>query len=229
MKTALALLAATFVTAAFAQDEGPSGERKVITPEMRKARLKEEEAKKKAFEAEEKKRLAAEAEAQKAAEAEAKKLAVQAAAATNGGTVAAVVRADGGVVVPGASPAAAAPVMGPKNTKSLIPARNVDEAKTDPRFVPGAVAEKLELKVRSVTDRFPFFAIPENGCGSTLSYVLGDLTAPYDGQAAGVPVVLRLEESSTAAAGSTLAVQGFRRAGKARDGSFVYCGKSSAK
>ena len=86
------------------------------------------------------------------------------------------------------------------------------------------------MKVISVTDKFPYYGIANNGCGSGKSFVMSELISPFDGLPSGIPVVLRIEDPTLgpARAGSNLAFSGLRRAGKAPDGTFVYCGKGTA-
>jgi len=112
----------------------------------------------------------------------------------------------------------------------LIPAASAEEAKTDPRFAAGALVEDARVKVVSVADKYPYFGIANNGCSSGRSFVTAELISPFDGLTVGVPVVLRIEDPNLgpARAGSFLAFSGLRRAGKAPDGTFVYCGKGTA-
>jgi hypothetical protein len=112
----------------------------------------------------------------------------------------------------------------------LIPAANAEEAKKDPRFAAAAMVEDARVKVVSVAEKFPYYGIANNGCTSGRSFVTAELLAPFDGLPVGVPVVLRIEDPNLgpARAGSFLAFSGLRRAGKAPDGVFVYCGKGTA-
>ena len=112
----------------------------------------------------------------------------------------------------------------------LIPAANAEEAKKDPRFASAAMVEDARVKVVSVADKFPYYGISNNGCTSGRSFVTAELVSPFDGLSTGVPVVLRIEDPNLgpARAGSFLAFSGLRRAGKAPDGTFVYCGKGTA-
>ena len=107
------------------------------------------------------------------------------------------------------------------------PAASLADAQADARFFPGEVAGEAHAKVKSVGSAFAYFAIAQNGCGAAPRFVDAELTAPFDGFAARTTVTLRLEDASAAAPGRTIAAGGLRRAGKARDGKFVYCGKSA--
>ena len=104
----------------------------------------------------------------------------------------------------------------------------MDEAKQDPRFRTAAMVEDAQVKVVSVSGGYPYFGIPENGCSQGKHFVTGELTAPFDGLTAGTPVVLRIDETGSSRAGTTLAYSGLRRAGKGKDGTFVYCGRGTA-
>ena len=77
---------------------------------------------------------------------------------------------------------------------------------------------------------YPFFGIPSNGCSAGRAYIKSELLAPFDGLPAGVAIVLRVEDPTLGPArvGSSLAFSGLKRAGKAPDGTFVYCGKGTA-
>ena len=94
----------------------------------------------------------------------------------------------------------------------------------------GAMVEDARVKVVSVAEKFPYYGISNNGCTSGRSFVTAELVSPFDGLPVGVPVVLRIEDPNLgpARAGSFLAFSGLRRAGKAPDGTFVYCGKGTA-
>ncbi|MEW6434934.1 MAG: hypothetical protein AB1730_25820, partial [Myxococcota bacterium] len=137
---------------------------------------------------------------------------------------------------PGAAPTqatatSAGAYLGAKaSAGGLLPARSLDEAKADPRFREGALVEDAKVKVVSVAEKFPYYGIANNGCTPGRSYVMSELLAPFDGLPAGVPIVLRIEDPTLgpARAGSSLAFSGLRRAGKAPDGTFVYCGRGTA-
>ncbi|MEW5743093.1 MAG: hypothetical protein AB1938_29525, partial [Myxococcota bacterium] len=143
-------------------------------------------------------------------------------------------------VPPSPSPGAAAPTqatatsagayLGAKAAGGLMPARSLEEAKADPRFREGALVEDARVKVVSVADKFPYYGIANNGCSSGRSFVMAELLAPFDGLSAGIPVVLRIDDPTLgpARAGVSLAFSGLRRAGKAPDGTFVYCGRGTA-
>ena len=120
--------------------------------------------------------------------------------------------------------------MSNKGSSGLVPAHSADEAKQDPRFSPASVVEDARVKVVSIGDKFPYYGIANNGCTQGKSFVTAELLSPFDGLSAGLPVVLRLEDPTLgpARAGSSLAFSGLRRAGKAPDGTFVYCGKGTA-
>ncbi len=109
-------------------------------------------------------------------------------------------------------------------------ASSINEAQKDPRFVPASLVEDARVKIGSLADTFTFFSIPKHGCLEGHSFVMGSLVSPFDGLAAGSPVVLRLADPSLgpAKAGNSMAFSGLRRAGKAADGTFVYCGKGTA-
>ena len=104
----------------------------------------------------------------------------------------------------------------------------MEEAVGDPRFKSSAMIEDAKVKIVSVTGGYPYFGIPQNGCSSGKSFVMSELIGPFDGMPAGTPVVLRIENDAAARAGSFLAFNGLRRAGKGKDGTFVYCGKGTA-
>ena len=57
-----------------------------------------------------------------------------------------------------------------------------------------------------------------------------ELLSPFDGMPAGTTLVLRIEDVTLGPArpGASLAFSGLRRAGKAPDGTFVYCGRGTA-
>lgn len=112
----------------------------------------------------------------------------------------------------------------------LMPAANVEEAKKDPRFAAAPMVEDARVKVVGVSEKFPYFGIPNNGCSAGRNFVNAELVSPFDGLPVGVPLVLRIEDATLgpARAGSFLAFSGLRRAGKAPDGTFVYCGKGTA-
>jgi hypothetical protein len=117
-----------------------------------------------------------------------------------------------------------------KPSSGLTPAKTPDEAKSDPRFVSGAIVEDARVKVKSVDQRFPYYGISSNGCSAGRVYVFADLLNPFDGFAAGTQVVLRIEDPTLgpAVGGAKLAFSGLRRAGKSPDGTFVYCGRGTA-
>lgn len=108
-----------------------------------------------------------------------------------------------------------------------MPANTIDEAKRDPRFQSAAVDGDARVKIVSVARGYPYFGISDNGCGPGKHFVTAELLAPFDGLPAGTPVVLRTADAG-ARAGATLALDGLRRAGKGRDGTFVYCGAAAA-
>lgn len=111
-----------------------------------------------------------------------------------------------------------------------MPANTLAEAKADPRFRFGAIIEDAKVRVVGVSDRYPYFGIPENGCSAGKSFATAELLARFDGQAPGTSVVLRLENPGpgSTAPGATMAFPLLRRAGKGKDGTFVYCGKGTA-
>jgi hypothetical protein len=113
---------------------------------------------------------------------------------------------------------------------AMIPARTLDEAKTDPRFAAAGLVEDARVKIISVGDKYPYYGIAQNGCSSGKSFVMAELISPFDGLPSGIPVVLRIDDATLGPArpGSSLAFSGLRRAGKGQDGTFVYCGKGTA-
>ena len=56
------------------------------------------------------------------------------------------------------------------------------------------MVEDARVKVVSVTDKFPYYGIADNGCTSGRSFVTAELISPFDGLPVGVPVVLRIED-----------------------------------
>jgi hypothetical protein len=112
----------------------------------------------------------------------------------------------------------------------MMPANTVKEAEADPRFKASSLIEDAKVKVVNITAGYPYFGIANNGCGSGKSFVTGELLSPFDGMSSGSPVVLRIEDPNIGPvrAGSSLAFSGLRRAGKGKDGTFVYCGKGTA-
>ena len=107
---------------------------------------------------------------------------------------------------------------------------SVDDARKDPRFVPAGLVEDARVKVVSVAEKYPYYGIANNGCAAGKHFVTAELISPFDGNAVGLPVVLRIEDPNLGPAkvGSYLAFSGLRRAGKSPDGTFVYCGKGTA-
>lgn len=242
MKNLLFALALAVPFAALAQEEAPeiaapkssaatpstaeaTGSRRPISQEQRAAALKVEEAKKKA-EAEAKAKAEAEARARAPAEAEAKRKADEAAAAeakAKSEAEAAAKKAEdekrrqqalsaGGrrVLVPGAPPA-------PKEPAPVV----------DARFAPAEISEQAQVKVASYETAFAYSVIPENGCKEAKSFWLGTLLSPYDGLEAGAKIVLQAEAAAPKKLKGDAEVKagGLRRAGKAEDGTYVYCGK----
>ncbi len=111
----------------------------------------------------------------------------------------------------------------------MIPASSQAEAQQDPRFRMLAVVEDAQVKVTAVSGGFPYFSILDNGCAAGKVFVTAELLNSFDGMPAGTPVVLRLEDANgPARAGASLAFSGLRRAGKSKEGTFVYCGKGTA-
>ncbi len=110
------------------------------------------------------------------------------------------------------------------------PASTLDEAKQDPRFVRRSPDSDARVRVMGVLEGYPYFGIPNNGCGSGKHYVTADLLSPFDDMPAGTSIVLRLEDMSLGPTtqGATLAYSGLKRAGKGPDGTPVYCGRGSA-
>jgi hypothetical protein len=129
------------------------------------------------------------------------------------------------VLVPGQATAYVEPTA--DNPK---PAHTAEEALADPRFHAGSVVEDAQVKIASVAPSFAFLSIPNSGCSAGKAYVTGALLAAFDGMSAGSNVVLKIDDPSLgpAKAGSSLAFSSLRRAGKAEDGTFVYCGKGTA-
>jgi NADH dehydrogenase [ubiquinone] 1 alpha subcomplex assembly factor 7 len=124
----------------------------------------------------------------------------------------------------GASPAAASPAAASPAVASPT------AASTDPRMRAGSLVEDAQLKVASIAASYAYADIPTNGCSQGTSFVMGQLVGPFDGMPPGTHVVLRIEDPSLGPvrAGGALAFSGLRRAGKAADGTYVYCGKGVA-
>ncbi|MHB8873483.1 MAG: hypothetical protein ACYC8T_07330 [Myxococcaceae bacterium] len=207
-----------------------AAERKKAEAEER-GRLALEAAERKKAEAEEKKRLAREEADRKKAEAEAAKLMdaeTRQLAARARELEAEAKRTQAARQVPGSSAQAA--VVPSAGGSPRRPANTLDEAKADPRFRFGAIIEDAKVRVVGVSDRYPYFGIPENGCSAGKNFATAELLARFDGQAPGTSVVLRLENPSpgSTAPGATMAFPLLRRAGKGKDGTFVYCGKGTA-
>ncbi|MFZ5471684.1 MAG: hypothetical protein ACOZIN_19835, partial [Myxococcota bacterium] len=115
-------------------------------------------------------------------------------------------------------------------SSGLLPAADLKQAQADPRFRVQGMVEDAKVKVVSVAGGYPYFGIPQNGCSAGKSFVMGELLAPFDGMSAGTALVLRIEDPKLGPArtGAALAFSGLRRAGKGKDGTFVYCGKGTA-
>ncbi|HYX90613.1 MAG TPA: hypothetical protein VE782_03575, partial [Myxococcaceae bacterium] len=113
--------------------------------------------------------------------------------------------------------AAAAPAVASGSTLS--------EPQADPWFKPRSLGEEAQVKVLSVAGEYPYFAIHDSGCGAGKRYLHAELLGGFDGLPAGTAVVLRVEDAAlgVAGTGATLAFSGLRRAGKTRDGTYVYC------
>jgi hypothetical protein len=103
---------------------------------------------------------------------------------------------------------------------------SIEEARKDVRFTAAAMKAAAPVKVLTLIDRYSFYGISNNGCGLGKTYVSAELVSPFDGMPAGTPIVVRIKDSTLgpSLAGSTVAFSGLRRAGKAPDGTFVYCG-----
>jgi hypothetical protein len=127
------------------------------------------------------------------------------------------------VLVPGQATAYVEPTA-----EAPKPARTAEEALADPRFRAASVVEDAQLKIAAVAPSYAYLNIPGNGCTAGKGFVTGSLLAGFDGMAAGANVVLQVSDASAAKAGASLAFSGLRRAGKAQDGTFVYCGKGTA-
>jgi hypothetical protein len=198
-------------------------ERKKAEAEEKK-RLAREEAERKKAEAEEKRRLAREqAEGAQSMDAATRQLAARALELEAEARRMQAAR-------PGPGPSAPPPAIPATGGSPRRPAATLDEAKADPRFRAGAVIEDAKVRALSVSDRYPYFGIPENGCGAGKTFLTVELVAPFDGQAPGTRVVLRLEKPSpgSTAPGARMAFLRLRRAGKGQDGTFVYCGTGTA-
>jgi hypothetical protein len=111
-----------------------------------------------------------------------------------------------------------------------VPARSIDEAKQDPRFVRMVLQDDARVRITRMLDGYPYYGIPNNGCSAGKHFFSAELLAPADGLAAGTPVILRIEDVTLGPTqtGATLAFSGLRRAGKGPDGTWVYCGRGSA-
>ncbi len=111
-----------------------------------------------------------------------------------------------------------------------VPAGSLEEAKLDPRFARHTPDSDARVRVRELLEGYPYFGIPQNGCGAGKNFVAVDLLAPFDDMPAGTSVVLRIEDLTLGPTvkGGTFAYSGLRRAGKGPDGTPVYCGRGSA-
>ena len=127
--------------------------------------------------------------------------------------------------------AAATPAAVPAGTGSVPrPAASLDDAKKDPRFQAGDVSGEAKVKVAGLAEKFPYYGIPNNGCGLRKFYVSAELVAPFDGMDFATPVVIGIQDATLgpSRAGAVLGYTGLRRAGKAPDGTMVYCGTGAA-
>ena len=111
-----------------------------------------------------------------------------------------------------------------------VAARSMEEAKSDPKFVRMSMQDDARVKITMTRSSYPYYGIPDNGCSSGPNFLDAELLTPFDGFAAGTPVVLRIEDVTIGPAtpGASLAMSGLRRAGKGPDGTFVYCGRGTA-
>lgn len=113
---------------------------------------------------------------------------------------------------------------------SRTPARSLDEAKQDPRFVKLALQDDARVRVTRMLEGFPYYGIPNNGCSAGKHFLNAELLAPFDDLPAGTNIVLRIEDATIGPAqpGASLAFSSLRRAGKGPDGTPVYCGRGTA-
>lgn len=129
-----------------------------------------------------------------------------------------------------AYPDAGEPPPPPPPPAPRVPARSINDAMQDPRFVRLALQEDMRVKITRVLPGYPYYGIPNNGCSAGQNYLEAELLTASDGLAPGTSIVLRIEDATIGPAtqGATLAFSGLRRAGKGPNGTWVYCGRGTA-